>query len=43
MFNHVRIIKQLSVTLDSNRRDLITRKEEVYRAEYVIWDHAMRM
>lgn len=34
MFNHVRIIKQLFVTLDGNRRNLITHEEAVYRAAY---------
>lgn len=38
MFNHVRIIKQLFVTLDSNRRDLITHKEEVYIALRMLYE-----
>lgn len=43
MFNHVRIIKQLFVTLDGNRRNLITHEEAVYRVRYTaIRDHAMR-
>jgi len=46
MFNHVRIIKQLFVTLDGNRRNLITHEEAVYRAAIcytTIRDHAMRI
>lgn len=39
MFNHVRIIKQLFVTLDGNRRNLITHEEAVYRAAYMVYGY----
>jgi len=39
MFNHVRIIKQLFVTSDGNRRNLITHEEAVYRAARMLYGY----